>query len=139
MDMMHQTTYAETSFEVKRNEMARCDFNVQTGEIAGTVAGLRDGERALVAVFDQSVDLASIAALTPELNQKILSSAEVGPGAPFSFRLQPGVYYVGAIAIPADQDANQTNIYNSAVRGRYELLQAEVVPGQTTPADIALP
>ena len=139
MDMMHQTAYAETSFEVKRNEMARCDFNVQTGEIAGTVAGLRDGERALVAVFDQSVDLASIAALTPELNQKILSSAEVGPGAPFSFRLQPGVYYVGAIAIPGDQDANQTNIHNSAVRGRYELLQAEVVPGQTTPADITLP
>jgi protocatechuate 3,4-dioxygenase beta subunit len=139
MDIMHQTAYAETSFEVKRNEMARCDFNVQTGEIAGTVARLRDGERALVAVFDQSVDLASIAALTPELNQKILSSAEVGPGAPFSFRLQPGVYYVGAIAIPGDQDANQTNIHNSAVRGRYELLQAEVVPGQTTPADITLP
>jgi RNA polymerase sigma-70 factor (ECF subfamily) len=139
MDIMHRTTYAETPFEVKRNELTRCDFNVQTGEIAGTVAGLRDGERAFVAVFDQSVDLASIAALAPELNQKIVSSAEVGPGVPFSFRLQPGVYYVGAIAIPADQDANETNIYNSATRGRYELLQAEVVPGQTTQADIALP
>jgi RNA polymerase sigma-70 factor (ECF subfamily) len=139
MDLMHRTAYAEMPFEVKRNELARCDFNLRSGTITGVVLGLREGERAVVAVFDQSVDLASVTALAPELLQHVVMSAEVGPGAPFNFAIQPGMHYMGVVAIPANEETNETTVYNSVARGRYELLQLEVAPGQATAADVALP
>jgi len=132
----HYVTRAVSTCEIKKDEMGRHDFALESGQLSGTISGLREDEKALVAVFDQAVDLDELSAMSPELRSRVLASVEVVAGESFEFRLEPGWYFVGCIAVPASSAADETGVYTSLGKGRYQVVQAEIVSGQSTPADM---
>lgn len=134
----HYVTRAISTCEVKRDEISRYDFALQSGQLTGSVPGLREDEKALVAVFDQAVDLDTLSAMSPELRSQVLASVEVAPGESFDFRLEPGLYFIGCIALPAPNTADETGVYTSISKGRYQVVQAEIVSGQSTTAELKL-
>ena len=123
--------------QAKANEITRLDFAAAAGNIEGTVAGIRDGEVAHVAVFPETADFSNIAAA---LSGEIIASVSISPGDPFKFEQLPaGVYYLGAVAVPADKQSDETAVLASITKGRYTITPIEILPSQTTTLDLVIP
>jgi len=129
---------ASMTCEVKRAQMTRCDFVLQSGFVTGSVAGLHEAEKAFVAVFDLTVDVAALATMSPDLREHVVASTEVAAGEPFEFRLQPGVYLAGCVAFSDGTEPDEASIYEGIGKGHYDLIHVEVLAGQTTPADMVV-
>lgn len=123
--------------QAKANEIVRLDFAAAAGNIEGTVAGIRDGEVAHVAVFPETADFSIISAA---LSGEIIASVSISPGDPFKFEQLPtGVYYLGAVAIPADKQSDDTAILANIAKGRYTIAPIEILPSQTATLELAIP
>jgi len=123
--------------QAKANEITRLDFAAAAGNIEGTVAGIRDGEVAHVALFPETADFSNIAAA---LSGEIIASVSISPGDPFKFEQLPaGVYYVGAVAVPADKQSDDAVILANITKGRYTIAPIEILPSQTASLDLVIP
>jgi len=118
-------------------EMVRCDFEILAGAIEGTVGRLRQNEVAHVAVFPDTTDFSLISAA---LGSDIIAETVVKPGQEFRFNgLPPGVYYLGAVAVPAGSESDSSAVLTAVSKGRAVVQPVEVAPAQTAIVDLPLP
>jgi len=132
----------QATVEVKEDETVRCDFNQETGDIEGTVTGLKNGERAGIALFPGDADLGPLAMLDPAgiESQMLYTMQNIGPGETFKFENIPaGAYLIGAIVAAPDTGLSNADVLRDLAKGRYALLAVEVLPGQITTTDVAIP
>jgi hypothetical protein len=138
IDMIHpEHVYGAETVEVPATGYARQDFSLPSGSAEGAVGGLREGEKAFVALFPGTTDFS---ALTAALGAEILESAEVFPGGTYNFRdLVAAPYVIAAVAVPADTQADETSVLAAVGKGRYAAVSVEIVPDQTATVDLVLP
>ncbi|MCX5769837.1 MAG: carboxypeptidase regulatory-like domain-containing protein, partial [Candidatus Hydrogenedentes bacterium] len=121
--------------EVTPDQTARIDFDLVGGQLAGTIAGLKPGERALVAVFPPDTVLTewSVEALEA-LGEKMVRSTTVDRDGPFSINgMQEGNYLVGAVTLPAEGNLDT----QAMLEGRLAVGPVvRVVPGSTSQIDL---
>ncbi|HUW60189.1 MAG TPA: sigma-70 family RNA polymerase sigma factor [Candidatus Bathyarchaeia archaeon] len=135
------TTWPETKIsqaidaEVTPDQTARIDFELVGGQLAGTIAGLKPGERALVGVFPPDTVLTewSVEALEA-LGEKMVRSTTVDRDGPFSINgMQEGDYLVGAVTLPAEGNLDT----QAMLEGRLAVSPVvRVVPGSTAEVDL---
>jgi len=138
-DLFDENKLYATALEVeaRANEVIRMDFEVGAGFIEGTVAGVRKGEVAHVAVFAEDADFSAV---TAALGEAVIASATVGAGEGFRFeQLPPGIYYVGAAAVAADRAEDQTAVLEQVGKGRFAMAPVEVFSGEVVAVDLVLP
>jgi len=131
----------ESVVQVNESETVRCDFAFDSGAIAGTVQGLREGEQAVVGLFTEPVDVAAVSSMTlADLEARLANSATLQAGEPFKWEsLQPGVYYLGVIAVPADAEISESALAASIAEGRFYFQPIEVATNETATVDVVLP
>ncbi|MCX5772747.1 MAG: hypothetical protein NTZ09_21090, partial [Candidatus Hydrogenedentes bacterium] len=89
--------------ELLAGQTVRADIEIAGGEIAGTVAGLKADQRAIVALFPGDTQLSAWTVAAFELiGSRMLADTSVWRDGPFEFKGIPqGDYVVGAAALPA--------------------------------------
>jgi len=121
--------------ELTADQTARVDFELTGGEIAGTITGLKQGEKALVGVFPPDTVLTewSVEALEA-LGEKMVRSTTVDRDGPFSINgMQEGDYLVGAVTLPAEGNLDT----QAMLEGRLAVGPVvRVVPGSTSQIDL---
>ncbi|HUW60186.1 MAG TPA: sigma-70 family RNA polymerase sigma factor [Candidatus Bathyarchaeia archaeon] len=88
--------------ELLAGQTVRADIEIVGGEIAGTVAGLKADQRAIVALFPGNTQLSAWTVAAFELiGSQMLADTSVWQDGPFLFKGVPqGDYVVGAAALP---------------------------------------
>jgi hypothetical protein len=129
----------QATVKTESGKTIRCDINLEGGGIEGTVAGVREDERAGVGIFPGTIDLGAIMSLPSVLQEQLHTSAIVGPDHTFKLvNISPGIYYLGAIAVPATEGLTEAAMMQSLAKGRYTLVKVEIAAGKSTIADIGL-
>jgi RNA polymerase sigma factor (sigma-70 family) len=131
----------ESEIEVTGSETAQCDFSQENGSLRGVVLGLKEGERATVALFYEPIDPRSLLSMAPEiLDELIIARTEAAQDGRFEWTDTPaGTYFIGAVALPTGGEDSETVIEDSILQGRYATQAVEIIPGETTEVQLALP
>ncbi len=135
------TVPRESTVQISGDETVRCDFILESGAVEGMALGLRDGEKAVVGLFTEPIDIGTVSASSMDsLGEQVVSFMELQPGQPFRWEdLEPGIYYLGAIALPAGEETNEETMGASLAQQRFATQQIEVVAGEISTVEIALP
>jgi len=98
--------------ELAADQTARIDFELVGGELAGTITGLKPGEKALIGAFPPDTVFAewSVEAIEA-LGERMVRSTTVERDGPFSLTgMQEGDYIVGAVTLPAEGNVDPQTI-----------------------------
>ncbi|HUW59981.1 MAG TPA: sigma-70 family RNA polymerase sigma factor [Candidatus Bathyarchaeia archaeon] len=123
--------------EARENEVTRVDFPIGVGSIEVGVDRIREGELAQIAVYPDTADFSIISAA---LSGQFVAYATVSPGEPHRFdQIPAGIYYVGAVAVPANKVDDEATLLAQIESGKYAMSPVEVVSGETAPVNLTLP
>ena len=130
------TTKDYATVQAVANQTVRLDISFAGGTIEGTLSGLVPGETGFVALFPGDVNvpqwtLQAIQALSP----RILRSEQTPGNGPFRLAgVEPGIYVLGAAAIPRDAPLDPTSFLDA----KLALTTVEVRAGESVSVELAV-
>lgn len=138
--LLGDTVCASSMIELGESQTQQVDLHVLSGMIHGRVAGGGIGQQVVVLLLPGEVSVASFSPETmAQLEGSVLDTKELDESGEFEFERLPGVYLVGAVAIPAGTTFDSDSVLRSLQAGRFAYADVAIVPGQTTKVQLALP
>lgn len=125
--------------ELGESQTQQVDLHVLSGMIHGRVTGGGPGQQVVVLLLPGEVSVASFSPETlAQLEGSVLDTRELDKRGEFEFERLPGLYLVGAVAMPADTTLDSDSVLPSLQAGRFAYADVAVAPGQTTEIQLTI-